>query len=493
MKITVVTILLFTCLSLHAQQLKTGPDSLVQLPTDTLNFPQARLDSLQNGFQSKADSIAGLQQAALSKLNARKASLTHSIDSLNKLNLPTDKYLQKKDSVQQEIANTVKKYEAKLFEVKSDYTSRINSLDLPPKASAQVEKLTRSIEGFQMPSADIPNVGGNLPSMNLPDVNVPDVNLNAGQLGDVKLPDTNLPSVEGVTNVQQQVKDAVPGTEQLNDLKEVAAVKNVDGATKLAEEKVAEQVPEISAQSAELTQLQSMTSEEGAKQMVQQQAMDQIPQSPINHFAGKEEVLQKAMEDLSKLKKKYHSINSLADIKKKRPNEMHGKPFIERLKPGIGLQIFGGDDAVIVDFNPYVGYRLTGRLTSGLGWNQRVIYDTEEYEFTTGSSIYGPRVYTEYNLWRGFHPRLEVETMNTEIPPVTAPTQTDTHHREWVWAMMIGLKKEYKISSGVNGTAMVMFNLFDPHDKSPYNDVVNMRIGVEFKLKKKVKKQEKTN
>lgn len=482
MKSAVATILIFVSLALtvHAQSVV---DTLVQLPVDTLDFSQQKLDSLMGSFQSKADSISNLQNTTLSGLFGEKDKLTRSIDSLTTLNQPADKYIQKKDSIEKDIAATVKKYEAKLSELKSSYTENIDKLNLPPKASEQIDKLTGSIEGFQIPSADVPSLSGNVPGM--PDVNIPDVNLNGGQLGDVKLPDGNIPSVEGIGNVQQQVTEAVPGADKLNDLKEVAAVKNVEGATEMAEQKVSEQVKGVAAQSDELSQLTAMTSEDGAKEMMTSQAMEQLPESPINHFAGKEEVLQKAMEDISKLKQKYSSVSSLSEIKKKRPNEMRGKPFIERLKPGIGLQFFGGNDEVLIDLNPYVGYRITRRFTSGLGWNQRVVFNTEDYQFTSGSLVYGPRVYSEYNLWRGFHPRLEIETMNTNVPSTVSSNPTDTQHREWVWGMLLGLKKEYKISSRVNGTAILMFNLFDPERKSPYKDVVNMRIGVEVKLKKK--------
>jgi hypothetical protein len=34
---------------------------------------------------------------------------------------------------------------------------------------------------------------------------------------------------------------------------------------------------------------------------------------------------------------------------------------------------------------------------------------------------------------------------------------------------------------------MVMFRLFNPDHKSPYVDVVNVRVGFEFPMKKKLK------
>lgn len=58
---------------------------------------------------------------------------------------------------------------------------------------------------------------------------------------------------------------------------------------------------------------------------------DQAVQQAVNHFAGKEEQLQKAMETMAKYKQKYGSLESLSDIPKRRPNEMRDKPLRERL------------------------------------------------------------------------------------------------------------------------------------------------------------------
>lgn len=51
---------------------------------------------------------------------------------------------------------------------------------------------------------------------------------------------------------------------------------------------------------------------------------------------------------------------------------MKEKPLIERIVPGIALQVQKKGDDLMVDFNAYAGYRFTGRITAGLGWNQRV-------------------------------------------------------------------------------------------------------------------------
>ena len=75
-----------------------------------------------------------------------------------------------------------------------------------------------------------------------------------------------------------------------------------------------------------------------------------------------------------------------------------------------------------------------------------------------------------------------------DIPTPTKLSTTDPTKREWVWGAFIGLKKEYRIIRNIKGTAMVMTRLFNPDHKSPYADVLNVRFGFEFPMRKKVKK-----
>jgi hypothetical protein len=78
--------------------------------------------------------------------------------------------------------------------------------------------------------------------------------------------------------------------------------------------------------------------------------------------------------------------------------------------------------------------------------------------------------------------------MNTTVTPLTQGPSLDPGTRDWVWGVLVGLKKEYRITKHLKGTATVMARLFDPHHKSPYADVVNVRFGFELMMKKKESK-----
>ena len=181
------------------------------------------------------------------------------------------------------------------------------------------------------------------------------------------------------------------------------------------------------------------------------------------------------------------SFNNLEELARRRPNEMHGKPLIERIIPGIALQIQKKNDELLVDFNPYAGYRFTGKIMGGFGWNYRFAYNMTTSEFNRDARIYGPRIFGEYKLLQGFSPRAEAELMNTYVPPFARTSGIDLRERQWVWGVFVGVKKDYKFLKKINGTALVMFRLFDAKNKSPYADVINARFGFEVPMKKKQK------
>jgi hypothetical protein len=103
-------------------------------------------------------------------------------------------------------------------------------------------------------------------------------------------------------------------------------------------------------------------------EVMKEQGVEQLQQAAMNHFAGKEQVLQQAMDKMSKYKEKYGSLASLANVPKRPPNEMRGKPLIERLVPAFMVQIQKEGNDLLVDLNPYIGYRFTGKFTAGPGW-----------------------------------------------------------------------------------------------------------------------------
>jgi hypothetical protein len=156
---------------------------------------------------------------------------------------------------------------------------------------------------------------------------------------------------------------------------------------------------------------------------------------------------------------------------------------VERLLPGFYFQ-FQQKRFNLFDINPYVGYHISGRFTAGAGWNQRFAYDKSRDEWNDRARIFGPRVFVDFKLGKGFIAHLEGETMNTFVPS-TLLGNPDAGGREWVWGVMTGMKKQYKIYKSLRGTVLLQYNIFNPKYKAPYVDRLNSRIGFEYVLKRK--------
>jgi hypothetical protein len=384
--------------------------------------------------------------------------------------------------------------------LKNKTTQGIRDLGLPPELQEKGSAVSRTVEQFQLPAKDL-----NIPDLNLPEnpfKNLDGLNTaTTSPFGEVG----NVPGIDGLNKVGEI--GAVPGLDGLDELNGLSDITEQAGAygedlkkvtsgnlgdakeiTDAVENKAADvagvgDLPHAGGALEEMTKTPVPLNPDAAKDQAQQQ----VQEVAVNHFAGKEQQLQEAMDKMAKLKRKYSSLNSLSDIPKKRPNEMKGKPWQERVLPGVALQFAGKGNEVYMDVNPYAGYRFNGRLTAGLGWNHRIAYDTRNNWFTEIPRIYGPRAFGEFKLGKGFYPRAEVELMNTLIPPTVLKIISEVKYRQWVPGAFVGLKKEYQFFKNVRGTGMVMFRLFNPDHKSPYADVINVRVGFEFPMKKKVK------
>ena len=483
-----------------------------------------------SSFQSKTpnslDTISPNAAHYKHHLDSAKRSLTHKIDSLNKLKLPTAQYTRKLDSLNRiDPLKVVKQDEAKVRAEEQKVTGTVTGLE--KKVNQELNSLTKDAEGGAgLPSTNsIP--GANLPGTNLPGVNLPGVNPNLNN--SLSLPNTSLPNVNdplnantGLGDVQKDM-NSVSGLPQkelselknipdVNDAekdmgaagkmtqkangygKEISGVANGDSASTAQLEKTAESdaknlegMKDLQKETGVMNNYQNMASQVGNPQALEKDVLTQAPQPAINHFAGKEQVLTGAMSQISKIKQKYSKVTSLKDLPKHPPNPMKGKPLIERLVPGVSFQVLKVNKLTEIDLNPQVGYKFNGHLTAGAGWNERI--GIEHFRFSTQSRIYGPRVYGEYKMIKGFALRAEVETMNTYIPPDPI-LNSDPSGRRWVWNSFAGLKRDYKIFKHLKGNIQMLYqinSLFTQHRYAIYGDPLTVRMGFEFPMKKRAK------
>jgi hypothetical protein len=449
----------------------------LSVPDSVLSASVNKIDSIQQTFNHRADSLKGNFQWSIAKTDSLQLSWRSKMDSLQALQLPTDHLQHRLDSLSKAKLQSVNKLTSKLDSLKTGTLAKLNSLELPPDLKKPVQELSNRIDQYSVTS-------GNIPSLEVPGYSLPrlgDKGFNSSisdATSSLSIPGLDLPT----ENIRAISKTAEGYTK---DIKAISSG-NLDEVKQLPtaiENKAAELggVESIAKQGEDLKQMVNVQDEEAMKQ----QLMEQAREVAIDHFAGKEEALKGAMEKMSKYKQKYSSVSSLSDLTKRPPNPLKQKPFVERLVPGISFQYQRKND-YLADVFLYSGYRHTERIVSGLGWNQRFALNRNNTAWNGQAAIYGPRAFGEYKIGRGFIFHIEGEAMNTFVP-FSLRNNQDVGKREWVWGVMTGLKTEYGIYKSLRGTVLLQYNLFDPKHKSPYVDRLNTRIGLEYLLKNRRK------
>jgi hypothetical protein len=473
-------------------------DSL-QLPGDsTMRASYNKVDSIRSNFQSKADSLQRAYQKPINQLNETRGSLQRKIDSLQTLKLPAVGLTKKLDSINNLSNQKIGEMKSEVEKLKSKATNGLNSLELPPEVKEHTDKLRQSLGAYQIPSAggSISNIGGG--SSGLPGVNLPG-GVNAPTLGGTNLPNSSASALPGLGSIN----DITKGTKQITDLTKEASgygkdlqnlskgdLTDAKNLEKKAQEELnnVEGLKEIDGKKAELDKYKSQLANPDsiALSAAKEQAKEMVLKEATNHFAGKEAILQGAMDKMTSLKSKYSEVKSMADLPKRLPNPLKGKSLRERLVPALTLQIMSQKN-VLLDLNPSIAYRISPRFKSGIGWVERITFD--DWKPTIPERVFGLRNYNEYQLPKGFQARADIEWLNAILPPLIINTG-DLGTRDWEWSTLIGLKKDFKISKGVTGNVQTMYRLWSDKDKVPFPDRLNIRIGFEFPIKKKVKKSQ---
>jgi hypothetical protein len=476
---------LFTTLVGFAQERR---DSLLRVANSKKDSVQIKFqnkqDSIQTIFKESADSVKALYQKPLIALNKKQASLKHKQDSLLALGQkPNQKIQDQLDSIRLKKEKLVSQFNQKRDSVVQRYQQKAANLN---KVRGVKDKVNHSNTNINttLPNTDISETNFQLPEFSGLDLNqTEDITSVTESLPNVSNPIANTKIDNPISKIETPKELGVA-----KDVKsKIETFKNdtssIDQkAGKLAEDKIAKEagLENINNQQKELSVQLKLQSEEEAKAVLLEQAQT----TAINHFQGKEALLQEAMEKMAKYKKKYSSLASIKDAKRFY-NPLKEKTFRERIFPGIAFQFQKSNDYML-DVNPSLGYRILENISAGVGFNYRLVRSGDNDRWRQNQSVYGPRAFAEVKLFRGFLGYIEYEQMNTRVPE-KAGVSREVGKREWVSGLYTGIKTRYPITRWLKGTAIVQFNWLNDGIKSPYGDSINSRIGFEFYLKKKVK------
>ena len=485
MRFTFLSFIIFSSLVTHAQE--RGDSLLTQSKAKSdsiIRVAQNKQDSLQQKFAKSADSLKALYQKPIIALNKKEILLKQKQDSLLAIGQkPNEKIQQQLDSIRLKKENLVNNFNQRKDSVVNRYQKKLAKLNKVPGVKNKV------------------NLPGDASNVNDGKTNFPNSNFSLPEISGLDLNQTN--ELNSIDNKLPEVKNPIRNTNLNNPLqkietpKELGMAKDVKSkietfkndttsidqkASKVAEDKIAKEagLEGLSDQQQKLNEQLKPQSEEEAKAALLEQAQT----TAINHFQGKEALLQEAMEKMAKYKKKYNSLASIKDAKKFY-NPLKEKSLRERIFPGISFQYQRSNDYML-DVNPSMGYMILQNVSAGVGFNHRLVRSGNNENWRQNQSVYGPRAFAEVKLFRGFLGYIEYEYMNTRVPE-KAGVSRETGKREWVSGLFTGIKTRYPITRWMKGTAIVQFNWLNDGIKSPYGNNITSRIGFEFYLKKKAK------
>jgi hypothetical protein len=493
----------------------------VKVQKDTLNPSMGDSDSLKAPVAGKADSLKDIPSLYTNKLNAVQYKASAKLDSLKTLSiLPAIKM--SGDS----LGRKPQAIMTGLNGAAQDVQNKADSLG--KRITGATDKVRRSIEnkGTDVTGEEVSIPDGKLPSV--PGIKVPAIEgsapsvssdllaLNSQPLPDTKLPSisTEIPTSEKIVHpaltlpkVSDEIK--VPGeidqlkqqtdkageslkeVQQYKDEVKTAQEQGLEDAEKLpevAEEKIANlsevrgAKKDMGASTAKQQEYEAMINRYKDKKLVQAEMKRKMTNVVNDQLNQQTPALKEAQASFSKSKKLYKDANSLSSaVKKKQANAMEGKSFDQRLVPGITFQVYNRS-VYTMDWGLQLGYRFTGRLTTGIGGTYRTGFSKSYDSFIKGLNVYGGRVYTDFLVRKGFFLHGEFEMLNTS----DFITRTAEIPDASVWGSNIGIGKQYNLTKRIKGSIIALYRVeFNGHLSE--QSKVNLRMGFDLKAKKKKK------
>ncbi len=433
------------------------------------------------------------------RVDSIKLKLTKRIDSLKGKQLPYNNYSHFLDSLQHSgPVKNLKEAETKLNQLQARTNKPLDKADqgisnLTGKINAPLNDLKK--EGMDVPNLNLPTGANPLRkegmknSMPLIKSDSP-LNINDplkkdipnGPLGPSSIQGTALDDLQKETSQVGQVNQQANG--YLKEAKDVSKgdLSQTKNLSQKAEAVKLDGVKDLQKETKVLDDYKGKLEVAGNPEQLKKQVSQDAKKEAINHFAGREEALKQAITQMEKYKLKFPDATTVDDLTKRVRNEMYGKPFLERIVPAFSLQFLNKGD-FLVDVNPQLGYRLSGKWTAGAGWVERIQFHTITNVVPQGR-IFGPRAFTDIKWKKGISLRADVEYINLYVTP-GGTVQTEDDSRTWKWGFYAGIKKSYRIAKGVNGNLQVMYKIdHQLPTENPYQDRINIRLGMEFPLKK---------
>ncbi|MCA6396297.1 MAG: hypothetical protein IM606_14020, partial [Cytophagales bacterium] len=410
--------------------LQSKVDSLLvrnQPPT----FVQRKIDSLQNKQQALLNEISAKQNQLQEKLNTRYKKWGRKLDSLG-LKTPTEAFA-KVDGINTNISSIGTNGQLNTLNPKLPIAPNVNFPSASLPNTPTFAKASVGAPNASMPNAPIPSLNSN----DFANLNLSKDLSNVG--GKLSVPGTEQMKQwnDQLKNVSDPLKDA---TGKLNDAKD--ALKDPGKAA----EEATKQLKDVNALGKEMSNAEKLMKDNEALKTAEmmkdpEKMKEEAAKQAVDHFAGKEQALKQAMDQMGKIKMKVPSLESLDKLPKnyKWPkNGLKGKPFRERIRFGTNFGVQGKRDSIIVDLFPNVSYHLTGRVELGGGMIYRLRESTKTWQFDQANPVWGFNMFGTFKMFKSVRFRVETDAANyPKFGGIGEPIE-----RRWRWTWLAGVQTE---------------------------------------------------
>jgi len=154
------------------------------------------------------------------------------------------------------------------------------------------------------------------------------------------------------------------------------------------------------------------------------------------------------------------------------PPPAQGSRWQDRMFIGGGVGLSFGD-IDYVEISPIVGYRLTERITTGLGVFYRWKSD-DRFEESVDTSDWGASLFGRLALFRGMFGQVEYEYVDYEYATLTGTSSSDDTN------LLAGLGISRGGRAGFYALALYNFSYDEDDPFEPYDSPWVYRVGVSF-------------
>lgn len=471
---------------------------------DTLNENSDSSHLIKDSLNSKLDSVSNKLNASidsLGKMNLPKAKYYAKVDSLfavTRANLNSKKEFQF-DSLKPESNELLKRYKTKLRTRQHRADSIRNKLKLNPDLNLpQGEGINANefkVAGINTPQFDKPDMPGipiqkpAVPTLNsaldMPGVDKPkEFDQVTDKLGEAKELQSKAGEYRDKAKDVKQV-DAKEEAKKLPGELEKQAGK-IDGVDELKKD-----LPQTGDLKPAVPELKGIDSKVSPDDLAKEIAKRKAKRVSVDHLAGQDQTIHAGLAKMEKLQRKYNSLADIRNLPKKRPNSMKDKAFIERVTPGMAMQVQALDNRwKAIDLSIGAEYFFNDQFRAGLQTSYRVNMMLKPLDVQDRDRVYGFRTVANYKIVKGFYGHMEGNAFRLpEYVKKHLPNATDKESRVWDYSLNVGIFKTYSINKQTRGTFLVLYDLSKLDETLNFGQIA-VRFGLEYKLKRK--KKEKT-